>query len=108
MDYPPPVDILEVPLIAGTHETDRRYVALTPVIEHELASALAIEILPTHQSPAPHCLGAGRDRFHMLANKPGGKDRGSDAPGNSVSSDPPMSAGFVMKVWPPDRDVLAL
>jgi hypothetical protein len=63
MDYPPPFNILEMAFFTGADETDWRYVAFAPVIEYEPSPALGIEILPTHQSPAPDDPGPGINGF---------------------------------------------
>src|SRR5208282_4297197 len=48
VDHPPPFDVLQVSLIAGADEADRRDLAFASVVEYEPAPTLRIEILPAH------------------------------------------------------------
>jgi hypothetical protein len=84
MHSPPPLDILQVALLAGADEPDRRHVGLAAVVEYEPPAALGIEILSAHQSPAPDCPRSGSDCLHLLANEPGRKNGSSDAAGNAA------------------------
>src|SRR6516225_759514 len=77
MDEPFPVDVLQVPFLAGPNKADWRYVNLLAILLplKLLAPAGGVQFSPAHEAPPPRIGATPRD---PLAGEPGRKHAHSD------------------------------
>src|SRR5207245_289301 len=78
-----PIDIVQMAVVAGADEADRRDLALPPIVEFELPPASAVEIVPADEPATARGFGALADYhvLHRFADDPLGEHRRIDAGG---------------------------